>query len=176
MDIDTLMTKWRCKYCSSHVSCCICTPVNKHRNMWGESSFLLQTNALIFCQRTELELELVQLRAKVSSGRSILQHPLCLLINPITYSHKINLWFTMSRLCLNNLQLKWNMQSQNIVHITEDMSIFCFRQSCMHGASYDWQQSRYRGLIWLPLPEIYCQVLYATNFNLLIKHFTLQVS
>lgn len=59
------------------------------------------------------------------------------------------------------------------VHITKDISVFCFRQSRMHGASYDWQQSRHRGLFWLPLPEIHCQVLYAINFNLLIKHFTL---
>lgn len=44
----------------------------------------------------------------------------------------------------------------------------------MHGASYDWQQSRHRGIIWVPLPEIYCQVAYDIDFNIQIKFYNLQ--
>lgn len=32
------------------------------------------------------------------------------------------------------------------------------RQSCVHGAPYDWQQSGHRRLVWIPVPQIHCQV------------------
>lgn len=176
MDIDTLMTKWRCEYWIISVICYTGSPVNKYRTIWGGNKFLQETNASKCWPKgragltgvTELKLVL-HLRGRkysyiLSSCSSIQQ----------TIPMKSIVYSPLSHSCLNSSNE--THRAKNTAHTAADVSVFCFRQSRMHGASYDWQQSWHRGLIWLPLPEIHCQVSYATNFILLFKHFTLQVS
>lgn len=174
MDIDTLMTKWRCKYCGIPVRCCICSPLHKNRKKSEQMCTTIQWFNILPKGRAGLT------GASVRSGpqkwKNILTSS-----TPAYPSNNLFPWNTffnspMSHSCLTSWSSNETCRAKSLAHITKDTSVFCFRQSCMYGASYDWQQSRHRGLIWLPLPEIYCQVLYAVNRNLLIKHFTLQVS
>lgn len=96
MDIDTLMTKWRCEYWIISVICYTGSPVNKYRTIWGGEQISTRNQCFKMLAQGQSRAN-GSYRAQVSSApqrEEIFLHPLRLLINPTNYSHEIHCLLT----------------------------------------------------------------------------------
>ena len=117
MDIDTLMTKWRCKCCSESVSGCRHSPVNQNRNnVCGGGEIHLYRRPEVY--RTEVS-------SQPRSQKIIITSPPRPLISPTTpvpRHHFLSIHVFL--LCPNNLRLGWKHPQPQTLHTSQPICFY----------------------------------------------------